>query len=1281
MKRIKKAVSFVLAFSLLCVYGPVALAQTTTSGAVEGRVYEEGTTLGVPGATVSIVNQETGLTRTTATGADGRYFIATLPPGFYRLSATAPGFEAGVNASASNFPITITETRKVQPPPIGLRRIGAAPGTVPGTQPTQPTTRPTQPTTTTPTTPATTVPQTGAQPGDISGAEQLVNTNNAARGGSVERRAIIALPLPGVRTFDDLAFLFPGVFHPPQAIGTNVGPGIGAGVGTSGQFSVNGMRSRSNNFTIDGSDNTDEEVGVRRQGFTSLVPQSIESIQEFQIITLLPEPQFGRNMGAQVNAVSRLGGIGYHGTLYGFITDRRLKARDTFDLKGGPASFPLIANGQNVLLDGEPIINPNPVDGENRFTRAQYGIAFGGPIVKQKTHFFFSFERQDINASRESHFAVPRVEDRGLFGRGATGLLATLRVGERDLIFPTFPSTFEGGAFFALFPFPNNPLGPYRGNTYTEILPASAEGNIASFRLDQQSFRLFGEEHNFSARYNFTDDDTIIPVTGEAIFSSLRPLVRTQNLSLILDSNLSPRSTNQLRFSFGRTSLAFEEVRNPSLIPSRRLPDEPFLLNAPLIGNTTLINLQTGRATPNFTTFCAPAGFNPGVDRFETPLAIIFPCNSPGAGVPLDTEFNTGPLGQVRVSGFSPLGVDVFNFPQGRTNNAFQIADTYFYTRNDHRLTLGFDTRRLQLNSFLNRNFRPLATFSGAADLSGISRLFLGDGGGFIQGTDFVAAGAATGFFQTLADVPDSTIGLRYWQNSFFVSDQIRVRPNFTLTLGARYELNTVPTEVNNRIENTFDSEAVQRFISFERQITEGALGTPISGFEFFLAGREKIFERDNNNIAPHVAFAWDPFGDARTSIRAGYGIYYDQIPGAVISQSRNVFPTFLTFNTGGILDNPLSQEPQQLLALNPAFTTGRSLNVFNRARAREFFGTDDPATISLIIAARTLFSGGPGFVLPAADLVTPYGQHWSLTIERELGLDFLASAAYVGTKGTHLLRFATPNLGPNAIPAVTNIVPDLNALVPIFFGRPTAPGSLTTETGLRPFPVLGSITTIESDANSTFHSLQLQLTKKLTSGLQLTASYAWSHAIDEVSDIFDLAGAPALPQNSFDRAAERADANYDVRHRFVYSFIYELPWARENRWAGGWTLSSIGQFQTGQPYTVLFCCNVNLDGNLTDRVSAQDLSDVGFSGRNNFRAPGLYNVNAAVIKNFRFTESQNLEFRTEVFNVFNRTHFGIPVNQLLFGGLGIEPLRERNNFIDTRVPKRTIQFALKYNF
>ncbi|HYP28071.1 MAG TPA: carboxypeptidase-like regulatory domain-containing protein [Blastocatellia bacterium] len=1184
----------------------IALAQGQTTGAIQGRVYEIGTSTPVAQAVISVLNEETELERTTITDAEGNYFIATLPPGLYKLSATAQGYETDPLSTTNNFRVRLAKTNLVQPPPIGLRRA-STPATTPTAQ------------------------QTGEQ-----NFEQLVNTSNATRGGNYDRRQILALPLAGIRTFDQLALLEPGVVPPPLAIGGVVGPGVGPGVGTSGQFSVNGLRSRANNFTIDGSDNNDEDIGVRRQGFTTLVPQPIESIQEFQIATLLPLPEFGRNMGAQVNAVSRSGGVGFHGIAYGFLTDRRLMARDVFDFEGGPAEFALRSRGRQVLLNGQPLTVDNPVGGENPFTRAQYGFVLGGPIARQRTHFFVAFEREDINASKESHFAVPTVADRGLFRRGDVGL----RTVNND---PVFPASLTGSAFFSLFPFPNNPLGPYGDYTYTEVLPADADGNIFSVRLDHN----IGQDHLLTGRYNFTQDRTILPVTGEALFSSLEPRVRTQNLSLFFNSALSSRSSNQLRLSYGRTNLEFDEVRNSALLESDRFPGQPFLLNAPLIVNASLPGNN-----PLFLNL-GPSGF--------------------------DTEDLTGPLGQVRVSGFSPIGTDVFFFPQGRTNNTYQLADTYVLNLTNHRLTAGFDIRRTQLNSFLERNFRPLAVFSAAADLSPqqISTQQGSNVGGFLLGRDFAAAGAPTGFFQTQALVPDSTIGLSYWQHNFFFSDQIRVRPNFTLTLGLRYELNTVPSEMNDRIESTFDSPEVATFISIERQ----AFG--VSGLEQILDGRDRIYERDNNNFAPHVAFAWDPFGEGRTSIRGGYGIYYDQILGAVISQSRNVFPSFLTVNTAGLGTRGGPSEGQtRLQSINPAeFAAPGTLNTYNRA----LFG--DPAIFLTALALNNNLASGPGFVLPASNLETPYAQHWSLTFEQELARDFLFSVGYVGTKGVHLLRLGTPNLGPNAIPVVTNIlaVPESSLpnfpSFPGFFGTVVPPALGATGTSARPFPLLGAVTTIESDANSNYHGLQVQVNKRLAHGVQFTTAYTWSHAIDEVSDLFDLEGAPALPQNPFNLRAERASANFDVRHRFAYSLIWDLPFWKQNDFLGGWQIASIGQFQTGQPYTLLFCCDLNLDGNLTDRISDPSGGDLLTSGRNNFRAPGVATVDLSVNKSFRFNDRNSLEFRTEVYNLFNRTHFGIPVHQLFFAGFEAEPLTNRNLFVDTRVPKRTIQFGLKYFF
>src|SRR5262249_11202692 len=155
-----------------------------------------------------------------------------------------------------------------------------------------------------------------------------------------------------MRSFDEYAFLTPGVAPPPYTPGVR-GPGVGFGIGTAGEFSVNGMRARSNNFTIDGSDNNDPDVGVRRQGFVALVSQSIESIKEFQIATLLWDAELGRNFGSEVNAVSKDGGNKFHGQVYGFLTDSRLNARNFFDDLG----------------DKPP------------FTRTQAGFIIGGPIA------------------------------------------------------------------------------------------------------------------------------------------------------------------------------------------------------------------------------------------------------------------------------------------------------------------------------------------------------------------------------------------------------------------------------------------------------------------------------------------------------------------------------------------------------------------------------------------------------------------------------------------------------------------------------------------------------------------------------------------------------------------------------------------------------------------------------------------------------------------------------------------------------------------------------------
>lgn len=1212
-------------------------AQTSTTGAIRGYVFEEGSLKTVPNVKVTILNLRNRFTKTFPANDAGEYNFLQVPPGEYLITARADGYVNGSRPAVEDFPVNIVEWSVVQPPPILLRKIGTAPMI----------------TTQSPSSPVTGNP-----------VKVLVNLEDATRSATYDEKTLLALPLSGTRSFDQLALLSAGVAPSPQAMGEAVGPGVGAGVGTSGQFAVNGLRSRANNFTVDGSDNNDEDIGVRRQGFTALVPQPIESVQGFHIAALLPHSQFGRNLGAQVNAVSLGGGQQFHGALYGFFTDSSLKARDFFDLTDGKNDFVRRArDGRPVLLNDRPIPLPDPVGGETPFTRGQYGFTIGGPVIKPHTLFFGSFERQGINAGKEANFAVPTVAERGLFGSGETGL--NVRVGNRDI--EVFPTSVIGDTYFSLFPFPNNPSGPYGANTYTEQLPAGADSSIFSLKLDRQLTAL-GNAQTLTGRYNFTDDSTTLPVTGEALFSTLRARVRTQNLSLFFAGALSPSLSNEARFSYGRTRLNFDEVRDRALSASG-LRDTPFLLNARRLANGTF-----------------PSD---GETSYESDSRT--------------TEAETAPLGQVIVSGFSPLGTDVFNFPQRRVNNTFQMADTAIYNAAPHRLIGGADFRRTQLNSDLRRNFRPVAVFNGTLDVSGrfgASNPIAPNTGGFIRGVDLVAAGAATSFFQTLSTTPDATIGLRLWQANLFAEDQISLAPNFKFTFGVRYELNSVPREASRRIESTFNSPEVRDFIAAEQRLFG------VSGFERYLAGRDRIYNDDNNNIAPHLAFAWDPFRDGKTAIRGGYGIYYDQIPGAVISQSRNVFPRFLTINLASINDkdcvNQGSQRGCVFIPFNPA--TLAMQGTLNRLDPRSPLGGNPTqflisvnTEIQRTTGLRDSFPTTPGFVLPSADLVTPYAQHWALTFERELRPNLLVSAAYAGTKGTHLLRFATPNLGPNTVPVITGAQLLFGQSIDIrgFFASPGRNLDFR-----RPFPLLGSFTSIESDANSIYHSLQAEASMRLTRGVQFTSAYTWSHAIDEVSDLFDLAGARGLPQDSFNRSAERGDANFDVRHRFTQSFIWDLPFFARSKLLGGWQLAGIVTLQTGQPFTVVSSVDVNLDGNLTDRLhTANGISETkqgslrytfpasladqfrllagadanGAVGRNTFRASGVANADLAINKLFRFTKSQQLELRTEVFNLFNRTHFGIPAHVLFAPGLG--------QAVNTTVPARTVQFAMRYKF
>lgn len=1258
-------------------------AQTETTGAFRGRVVDE-SGAGLADATVRASNKLTGVPTATRTTADGYFTIGLLQPGDYTLTVLKGDM---YDVRTRDQRLTAVDATTVLPEPFILKKrtgttIAAQPTPIPtGTQP--------------PTTQATPVATAQASPTpENEGADVAIDINkrNARRGGVFTREEVSTLPLGATtltRSFDELALLLPGVALPPQTVGNVAGPGVGPGVGSAGQFAVNGMRSRSNNFTVDGSDNNDEDIGVRRQGFLALVPQPIESIQEYQVTTLLAPAQYGRNLGAQVNAVSKSGGNELHGTIYGFLNSSQFNARNTFDDTSGNVTRPLTVGNQSVIVapnavfdnnafrfvpvNGSQISVSNTSGGEDSFTLGQGGMVLGGKLVPDRLFFFIAAEGQLLNATKEANFAVPTVQQRGAFGSGATGIFRDPFAGTSAFAFPT---EFNADAIFSLFPFPNNPNGVYGRNTFTQTLPASGQGKIVSGKVDG-NWNWRGRPQSFTARYNFTDDWRDVPVTGEALFSTLRPRVRTQNFSTFLNSQLRPADSsrpifNQLRASYGRTRLIFDAYTDPTYqIRSQLFPGDPFLLNARVLSNFTLPTVTAGgQIVPNTT----------------NPVLYVRDGTT--------TEDLLGPVGQVRIAGLSPIGVDVFNFPQRRVNNTYQLADTMTMRIGNHNLAFGTDLRRTELNSELPRLARPLITFNGAPQLVFTpGRGFEFGNRLFINPLDLAASSAASGFIQTLSTTGSSAINLRYYQYNFFGQDEWRITPNLSLSYGLRYEYNTPPEERSRRIESTFNSALIAQLVP---------------GLSQFIAGRTSIFDPDKNNFAPRVGFAYSPnlFGSNHTTvIRAGYGITYDQILGAVVSQSRNVFPNNVTINLAGGFGSGIGAFNFPFGLVPPfLFTQTGSLNRL------------DPS-ISVTELLTTLRDLGLGInavavTLPDRTLKTPMAHQYAVSFEQQLSRNLVLSAAYVGTQGRNLLRLTTPNLGSNAIllPLGTTTSPVNGFNVqPGFFGVVLPPGTRITPggglTGGRPTPGAGSVEIYKSDARSRYDALQLQLRGRygfLGSDTQIQVAYTFSKVKDDVSDVFDLAGAPALPQDSRMLVGEYAPANFDVRHRISYNYITDLSnWGRRNALARflfkGTQVAGTGVFQTGQPFTVNSIFDVNLDGNLTDRpntlsgiTSTGDrarpysltvdpltlLAPIGENGavpRNAFRASNLWLTNAAIIKTFKLSEDKGIAFRMDIFNVFNRANYGIPGRFLETPWFG--------RATDTVTPGRRIQFAIKYSF
>jgi len=551
---------------------------------------------------------------------------------------------------------------------------------------------------------------------------------------------------------------------------------------------------------------------------------------------------------------------------------------------------------------------------------------------------------------------------------------------------------------------------------------------------------------------------------------------------------------------------------------------------------------------------------------------------------------------------------DEGNNPQDSVTNVYQFLNNSSYVHGNHLFKFGADLRFSQQNAFRDVESRGRLQFSPFFQLTGNA---LGD---LLLGFPLLTSVAHV----------DNPQKIRTESYNFFINDSYRVTPRLTLNAGLRYEYNSPPVDADDRA-TIYD-------VVTHNLVPVGTNGVPRSGFD-----------ADKNNFAPRVGFAWS-FNES-TVLRGGYGVYYDQSP---LSPAEALY-----FNSPFFDNNIFFSLPGLPLTLDDPFPS--------------FFPFPLPDSALAI----------------QRDLRTGYMQHWNFNVERQVFSGSVLEVAYVGSKGTKLLTARDINQPqPSIVPPGIPVVP-------------------------RPDPRFDDIDLLESRANSNYNALQVRYQQRLTRGFSALASYTWAKSIDDASNFFTSAGDPNFPQNSYNVAAERGLSNFDVRHRFSLSYSYALPFKKPGdglaaSLVNGWETFGIVTLQSGRPFTVALLPeidnsgtgrsilgfgandrpNVIGNGELSNPTTDQWFNTAAFAfpfpgtfgnaGRNILEGPGFQNVNLSILKNTRFNERLNLQFRAEAFNLFNHPNFNLPDNFLGSPTFG--------RITSARDP-RHIQFGLKLLF
>lgn len=564
------------------------------------------------------------------------------------------------------------------------------------------------------------------------------------------------------------------------------------------------------------------------------------------------------------------------------------------------------------------------------------------------------------------------------------------------------------------------------------------------------------------------------------------------------------------------------------------------------------------------------------------------------------------PLGQISITGLFSVGPSRFG-PSFLNTKLFQFSDNVTYTRGKHSLSMGGDYRFYHLPAEQVQSPYGFYQFSSLAN--------------FLQARPSSVE----------LTLPTSQL-VRNWRQSMtaaYLQDEIRLGRKFTLNAGLRYERVSEPDEEHGLLSNLRDLH--------DRQATVGRL----------------FVNPSNLNIAPRVGLAWDPFGDGKTSIRSGFGVFYSELWSDFYYNAGNRQPPFYTL---GSISNPVFPNAYSLIN-SPMFVLGRQDVVQYRPES-------------------------------------PYEMQFNFTAQRQLASASVLTVGYTGERGIHLPRLIDGN---QAQPTISG---------GRFFFPPNSPVQNLNFTGIRYKQTAG---------RAYYNALQVALEQRVRKGLLLHLNYTFSRNIDTGSLEITQGTDNDLPQNPYSLKAERGLTNYDVRHYFVAYWSWELPSVPGPKWLGaGWRWNTITTLASGNPFSAVISFdgagarfqsgtspqrpdrapgssnNPILGG--PDRYfdpNAFSLPDAGFYGqlgRNTLIGPGLAKIDSSLNKHFQMTEHLGMELRVEAFNLFNHPNFSIPSQRAVFSGVNATTgqgnrVASAGLITTTQTSSRQLQLGMKIIF